>query len=117
MDNTLSSRPLKEETKKMLCHKCKREMREIIGKMPKEKVIYKAFQCPNCGEEVLTMDQMKSLAKQYKSLREAKKTSFAKWGNSIAIRIPEELVKELKIKPGKKAQISREKESLKIVPY
>lgn len=32
---------------------------------------------------------------------------LAKWGNSLAVRIPSELVKELNLKPGEKVKISR----------
>ena len=84
--------------------------------MPREKIEYEAYHCTKCGEEILTMDQVKELGEKYKELRKAKQTSFAKWGNSLAIRIPEELVKELKIKPGTKAQITREQGILKIIP-
>jgi antitoxin MazE len=32
---------------------------------------------------------------------------LAKWGNSLAVRIPSELVEELNLKPGEKVRISR----------
>ena len=32
---------------------------------------------------------------------------LAKWGNSLALRIPSELVEELKLKAGEKVRISR----------
>ena len=32
---------------------------------------------------------------------------LAKWGNSLALRIPSALVEELKLKPGEKVKISR----------
>ncbi len=32
---------------------------------------------------------------------------LAKWGNSLALRIPSELVEELKLKPGEMVKISR----------
>ncbi len=32
---------------------------------------------------------------------------LAKWGNSLAVRIPSELVEELNLKPGQKVRISR----------
>ena len=32
---------------------------------------------------------------------------LAKWGNSLALRIPSELVEELKLKPGEQVRISR----------
>jgi len=35
---------------------------------------------------------------------------LAKWGNSLAVRIPSELVEELKLKPGDKVRILRSSE-------
>lgn len=32
---------------------------------------------------------------------------LAKWGNSLAVRIPSELVEELNLKPGERVRISR----------
>jgi antitoxin MazE len=32
---------------------------------------------------------------------------LAKWGNSLALRIPSDLVQELNLKPGEKVRISR----------
>ena len=32
---------------------------------------------------------------------------LAKWGNSLAVRIPSELVEELNLKPGEEVRISR----------
>jgi antitoxin MazE len=32
---------------------------------------------------------------------------LAKWGNSLAVRIPSEIVEELKLKPGEKVRILR----------
>lgn len=32
---------------------------------------------------------------------------IAKWGNSLAVRIPSELAKELNLKPGEKVRIAR----------
>ena len=100
----------------MKCHVCKGNMEKISGKMPIEKVEYEAYRCTQCGEKILNMEQLHDLANKYRTLRKAKQTSFAQWGNSLAIRIPEELVKELKIKPGTRAQITREKGILKIIP-
>ena len=80
-----------------------------------EKIEYEAYHCTKCGEEILTMDQMKELGKKYRQLRKTKETKFAQWGNSIAIRIPKEFTKELKIKVGTKAHITKEQGILKII--
>lgn len=84
--------------------------------MPKEKVGFEAYKCEKCGEELMNMNQLKSLAQKYRELRKAKDVRFAKWGNSLAIRIPNELVGELGIQAGMHALIRKEKEGLKIIP-
>lgn len=91
-------------------------METIQASFKEDNINYEAFRCSVCREEIVDMEQLHQLAKEYKKLRKAKQTGFAKWGNSIAIRIPDEMVKELKIKPGTKAQITREKGILKITP-
>ncbi len=99
----------------MKCPFCKKgNMLIITDSFKEDNINYEVYSCPICKEEILDMQQLKILAAKCKELRKA--TSFAKWGNSLAIRIPEEMVKELKIKPGSKAQITKEKGMLKITP-
>jgi len=43
------------------------------------------------------MKQLKVLASKYRKLRSAKDITFTKWGNSIAVRIPSEIVDEYNI--------------------
>lgn len=40
---------------------------------------------------------------------------IAKWGNSLAVRIPSELVEELNLKPGEKVRIARSGEHAFVV--
>jgi antitoxin MazE len=40
-------------------------------------------------------------------MREAVPMVIAKWGNSLAVRIPSDLVEELHLKPGEKVRIAR----------
>ncbi|MBI4140206.1 AbrB/MazE/SpoVT family DNA-binding domain-containing protein [Candidatus Woesearchaeota archaeon] len=100
----------------MKCPVCKGNMSVVKDVMPKEKVGFEAYKCENCGEELVNMAQLKSLAQKYRELRRAKDVRFAKWGNSLAIRIPTELVDELGIHEGMHALIRKEKEALKIMP-
>jgi len=101
----------------MKCPLCKKgDMETIIDSFKEDKIDYEVYKCKVCKEEILDMKQLKVLANKYRALRKAKATNFAKWGNSLAIRIPEDLVKELKIKPGSKAHITQEKGILKISP-
>lgn len=91
-------------------------MKLIADVTPKEKVAFEAYKCENCGEELVNMQQLKSLAQKYRELRKAKEVNFAKWGNSLAVRIPREIAGELGIKAGTPALITREKEAIKIIP-
>ncbi|MBI4141403.1 AbrB/MazE/SpoVT family DNA-binding domain-containing protein [Candidatus Woesearchaeota archaeon] len=100
----------------MKCPICKGNMVVTKDVMPKEKVVFEAYKCEKCGEELMNMQQLKSLADKYMELRKAKDVSFAKWGNSLAVRIPKDIVGELGIKEGTHALVTREKESIKIVP-
>mgnify|MGYP001581251437 FL=1 len=78
----------------MLCPFCKKgKMKVIKDKMPIDNIEFEAFECEKCKESILDMNQLNTLADKYKEWRKTKKTSFAKWGNSLAIRIPDELVK------------------------
>lgn len=78
-------------------------------------VSFEAYVCPKCGEEILTMPQLKALAGKYRMLRAAKNVTFAKWGNSIAVRIPSDIVQEYKISPGKGGLLARDKGGIRIV--
>lgn len=77
---------------------------------------FEAFKCQECGEEIMTMKQLKVLASKYRKLRNAKEITFAKWGNSIAVRIPGEFVDEYNISEGKHGILTRDKQGIRIVP-
>ena len=72
--------------------------------------------CKNCGEEIMTMQQLKVLANKYRKLRKAKEITFSKWGNSIAIRIPRDIVEEYQITSGKQGILTKDKEGIRIIP-
>lgn len=81
-----------------------------------DSVEFEAFACPSCGEEILTMNQLKTLASKYRKLRKAKDVTFSKWGNSIAVRIPGDIVEEYGLTEGKHGLLTKEKEGIKIIP-
>ena len=81
-----------------------------------DNIEYEYLQCSKCNEEILTMKQLKVLAGKYRKLRKAKEVTFAKWGNSLAVRIPREIVEELKIKEGKQGLMTKDKEGIRIIP-
>ena len=49
-------------------------------------------------------------------LKHAKEITFAKWGNSIAIRIPIDIVDEYNIKSGSHGILTKDKEGIRIIP-
>jgi hypothetical protein len=81
-----------------------------------DKVEYETFHCQKCGEELLDGKQLGALAKKYRELRKSKDITFSKWGNSIAVRIPSEMVEEYGIKSGSHGTLTKDKEGMKIIP-
>ena len=91
-------------------------MEKINDFIKQDGIEFEAFKCVSCGEEIMTMKQLKVLADRYRRLRSAKEITFAKWGNSIAVRIPSDITKEYKITPGKQGILIKDKKSIKIIP-
>ncbi|MBI5066447.1 hypothetical protein HZA97_09520 [Candidatus Woesearchaeota archaeon] len=71
----------------MECPICKGKMEKIVDEIKQDKVGFEAFKCSSCGEELVNMKQLKELSDKYRELRKSKETIFAKWGNSLAVRI------------------------------
>lgn len=99
----------------MKCPICLGTMEKIEDAMKQDGVTFYAHRCGKCGEEIMDMNQLKELAGKYRVLRRAKEITFVKWGNSLAMRIPQEFAKEMKIKEGDHALLKRSKEGLEIV--
>ena len=100
----------------MECPVCKGKMEKVKDVMKQDGIAFDAFRCTACGEELMNMQQLKMLAQKYRKLRRAKEITFAKWGNSIAVRIPSEIVDEYHITSGKQGILMRDKEGIKIIP-
>ena len=100
----------------MKCPICKGNMKIINDLMEEDRVEFEAFKCVKCGEELMNMKQLKILAGKYRKLKKAKEITFTKWGNSIAVRIPQEIVNEYKIKEGKQGILTKEKNGIRIIP-
>ncbi len=96
------------------CQKGTMEKKKDI--MEQDGIEFEAFKCSKCGEEIMTMKQLKILAGKYRKLRSAKDIKFAKWGNSVAVRIPSDIVKEYKISVGKHGTLTKDREGIKIIP-
>lgn len=89
-------------------------MKELIAKTP-EGVEYTYFKCNKCGEEILDMNQLHSVAQKY---RETKRfnAKLSRWGMSLGLRIPKELVQKYNFKDNEEVTMIPEKEGIKIIP-
>jgi DNA-directed RNA polymerase subunit M/transcription elongation factor TFIIS len=91
------------------------------GTMEQEKdtidgVSFDSYKCGKCGESIVTMPQLKALADKYRQLRKAKDVTFAKWGNSLAVRIPADVAADYNLTAGKKGVLTKEKGGIRIIP-
>jgi len=101
----------------MKCPTCnKGKMERIKDVIWEDGVEFEAFRCNLCGEEIMDMKQLQVLATKYRKLRKAKEIKFAKWGNSIAVRIPSDIISEYHIKAGKQGILTKDKDGIKIIP-
>jgi len=79
-------------------------------------VEYELFKCVDCGEGLLDMQQLKALGEAHKKMRKAKEVTFARWGNSLAVRIPKKLADELSLKSGSHGLMLKDEKGLRIIP-
>ena len=100
----------------MKCPICKKNMKLIEDVIKEDGIPFQAYKCLSCGEELMNMAQLKQLAMRYRKLRAAKSVTLAKWGNSLAVRIPKAYAALFKLKEGTDAMIIKEKDGLKIIP-
>jgi len=96
------------------CSECKGEMKELLGKTP-EGVEYKYFKCNKCGEEILNMNQLHKVAEKYREMKRFH-AKISKWGMSLGLRIPKELVQKYNFKDNNEVTMIPEKEGIKIIP-
>ena len=96
------------------CTECNGIMREFEAKTP-ENIRYNYYKCENCGEEILDMKQLHSVTEQYRTLKKYY-VRLSKWGLSLGLRIPKELVKKYKLKDDVGVVIIPENKGIKIIP-
>jgi hypothetical protein len=94
------------------CSKCKGLMKERDSKTP-DGVRYRYFSCQKCGDEILDMTQLRQVALKY---RQIKQTKLSRWGSSLGVRIPKELVTRYRLKDNLDVIIIPEEDGLRIVP-
>ena len=89
-------------------------MKELTAKTP-EGVGYHYFKCPKCGEEIVDMKQLHDVAQQYREMKKFH-AKISKWGMSLGLRIPKELVKKYHFKDEEEVTIIPENEGIKVIP-
>jgi len=95
------------------CSECNGEMHELKAKTP-EGVGYSYYKCKKCGNEIVDMKQLHEVAEQYITLKKYQ-VKLSKWGLSLGLRIPKELVKRYHLKDEEKVVIIPEKKSIRII--
>jgi len=101
----------------MKCPICsKGTMQPIESVIEEDGVPFAAYRCTSCGEELLTMTQLHGIAENYRKLRAANQVTFAKWGSSVAVRIPKAIAQEYHIASGTQGILTKEKKGFRIIP-
>lgn len=96
------------------CSECRGRMVEKTAKTP-EGISYKYFKCSKCKEEIVNMKQLHSVAEKYRTMKKYH-VKLSKWGLSIGLRIPKEIVKKYNFKENKEVDIIPEEEGIKVIP-
>jgi len=96
------------------CSECKGTMVEKTAKTP-EGISYDYFKCNKCGEEIVDMKQLHNVAEKYRTMKKYN-VKLSKWGLSIGLRIPKEIVKKYNFKDNEEVAIIPEDKGIKIIP-
>ena len=96
------------------CSECTLAMKELAGKTP-EGVPYQYYKCSKCGEEILDMKQLNTVAEKYREMKRFH-AKISKWGTSLGVRIPKELVQRYHFKDDEEVTIIPEEEGIKVIP-
>ena len=95
------------------CSECNGEMQELKTKTP-EDIEYSYYRCKKCGEEIVDMKQLHKVAEQYRTLKKYQ-VKLSKWGLSLGLRIPKELVERYHLKDEEEVAIIPEKKGIRIL--
>jgi DNA-directed RNA polymerase subunit RPC12/RpoP len=95
------------------CNECGKEMKQLKDKTP-EGIKYDYFKCSGCGEEIVTMQQLHDVAGEYRALKKYT-AKLSKWGLSLGVRIPKELVQKYHLKDNSDITIIPEDDGMRLV--
>lgn len=96
------------------CHKCGTKMK-LVDDIELSGFLVKGYRCTQCKEEVFAANEIAHILKFNKSMKRGMTAKVFKSGNSIAIRLPKELVAVYEIEPGKELKIKPEKHGIELV--
>ena len=96
------------------CSECNGEMKELVNKTP-EGIEYNYFKCTKCGEEILNMNQLHNVAEKNRTMKNYH-VKLTKWGLSLGIRIPKEVVEKYKLKDNEEVVLIPDGKGIKLIP-
>lgn len=96
------------------CTECGGQMRQLVDKTP-EGIPYRYYRCRKCAEEIVDMKQLRAVASEYRLIKKYH-VKLSRWGLSLGMRIPKEVVKRYNLKSNEEVIIVPESEGLKIIP-
>lgn len=96
------------------CTNCGGEMQELKSRTL-EDVEYSYYRCEKCNEEIVDMQQLHNVAEQYRQLKRYQ-VKLSKWGLSLGLRIPKQLVEKYRLRDNEEVAIVPEKKGIKIIP-
>ncbi len=97
----------------MKCSKCGGNMAAKKGVTP-EGVEYDFSQCGKCGDAIVGMSQLHAVAQKYRVMKRYT-AKISRWGDSLAVRFPKELVKQYSLKQNGEVTLVPEKKAIKII--
>jgi DNA-directed RNA polymerase subunit RPC12/RpoP len=80
----------------------------------KDGIPYNYYNCKSCGEEFLDMTQLGEVADRYSEYKRMK-AKISKWGVSLGVRIPKELVQKYNLKEKKEVTFIPEEGSIRMI--
>ena len=95
------------------CTECSGTMQELKAKTP-EGISYNYYKCRKCGEEIVDMAQLHEVAEKYRTIRKYN-VKLSKWGLSLGLRIPSDIVKKYNLKDDEEVSVIPEKNGIRII--
>lgn len=97
----------------MKCSKCGKLMVEKKAETP-QGISYSYYKCKHCGEEILNMEQLHDIAEKYRKIKQYN-VRISKWGVSMGVRIPKELVQKYHLAKKKEITMIPQEKAIKLV--